>query len=111
MSGFQIPACFSSTAIPGSGAAGACPAATYGSLQRNTLRGLGITNFDLSLEKKTSLVGERVQLLFRAEFFNVLNHAEFLSPFGQTSVASALIGQSTSTKDPRIGQLALKLLF
>jgi outer membrane receptor protein involved in Fe transport len=106
-----IPACFTSTAIPGSGAAGACPAPTYGSLQRNTLVGPGITNFDLSLEKKTNLYGERVQLLFRAEFFNILNHTEFLSPFGQTSIRSALIGQSTSTLPPRIGQLALKLVF
>ncbi len=105
------PACYSSTAIPGSGVAGACPAPTYGNLQRNTLRGPGLTNFDLSLEKKTNLVGERVQLLFRAEFFNVLNHTEFLGTFGQTSIASAFIGQSTSTNPPRIGQLALKLIF
>jgi hypothetical protein len=65
----------------------------------------------LSLEKKTNLVGERVKLLFRAEFFNVLNHTEFLAPVGQVSVRSTLIGQSTSTKDARIGQLALKLVF
>jgi hypothetical protein len=106
-----IPTCFTSTAIPGSGAAGACPAPTYGTLQRNTLTGPGLTNFDLSLEKKTNLYGERVQLLFRAEFFNILNHTEFLSPVGQTSIRSALIGQSTSTLPPRIGQLALKLVF
>lgn len=110
-SNLYIPACFTSTAIPGSGAAGACPSPTYGSLQRNTFHGPRLTNFDLSLEKKTNLVGERVQLLFRAEFFNVLNHTEFLSPFGQTSIRSALIGQSTSTNPPRIGQLALKLVF
>lgn len=106
-----IPACFSSTAIPGSGAAGACPAATYGSLQRDTLVGPGLTNFDVSLEKKTNLYGERVFLLFRAEFFNVLNHTEFLGTVGQVSIRSALIGQSTSTNPPRIGQLALKLVF
>ena len=68
-------------------------------------------NFDLSLEKKTALASERVQLLFRAEFFNVLNHAEFLDPVGQVSVRSALIGQVTSTNPPRVGQLALKLIF
>jgi hypothetical protein len=70
-----------------------------------------LANFDLSLEKKTNLVKERVQLLFRAEFFNVLNHAEFLAPTGQVSVRSALIGQITSTNPPRIGQLALKAVF
>jgi outer membrane receptor protein involved in Fe transport len=108
-SGFLIPACYASTAPPGT--PGGCPAPTYGSLQRNTFRGPGLTNFDLSLEKKTILVGDRIQLLFRAEYFNVLNHTEFLSPFGQVSARSALVGQVTSTKDPRIGQLALKLVF
>ena len=107
-SAFLIPACYASTAPPG--APGGCPAATYGNLQRNTFRGPGLTNFDLSLEKKTNIT-ERVQLLFRAEFFNVVNHAEFLAPTGQVSVRSALIGQVTSTNPPRIGQLALKLVF
>jgi hypothetical protein len=106
---FMIPACYASTAAPGT--PGGCPAPTYGNIQRNTFRGPGLTNFDLSLEKKTTLVGDRIQLLFRAEYFNVLNHTEFLSPFGQVSVRSALVGQITSTKDPRIGQLALKLVF
>jgi outer membrane receptor protein involved in Fe transport len=106
---FLIPACYASTAAPGT--PGGCPAATYGNLQRNTFHGPGLTNFDLSLEKKTSLMKERVQLLFRAEFFNVLNHAEFLAPTGQVSVRSALIGQITSTNPPRIGQLALKAVF
>ena len=108
-SAFLIPACYASTAAPGT--PGGCPAPTYGNLQRNTFRGPGLTNFDLSLEKKTNLVGERVKLLFRAEFFNVLNHTEFLAPVGQVSVRSTLIGQTTSTKDPRIGQLALKVVF
>jgi hypothetical protein len=108
-SGFYIPACFNSSAPPGT--PGGCPVATYGSLQRNTLRGPDLTNFDLSLEKKTNLVGERVQLLFRAEFFNVLNHTEFLAPTGPIPVTSALVGQITSTNPARIGQLALKLIF
>ena len=85
--------------------------ATYGNLQRNTFRGPDLTNFDLSLEKKTSLYGERVQLLFRAEFFNVLNHTEFLAPTAPVPVTSALVGQSTATNPARIGQLALKLVF
>lgn len=110
-SNFVLPACYSSKAPPGSGLAGACPAATYGNLQRNTFRGPGLTNFDLSLEKKTILTSERVQLLFRAEFFNVLNHTEFVAPTSQVSVRSALIGQITSTNPARIGQLALKLVF
>ncbi len=107
-SDFMIPACYSSKAPPGT--AGGCPAPTDGNLQRNTFRGLGITNFDLSLEKKTA-IKESVQLLFRAEFFNILNHTEFLNSTGQVSVNSAFIGQSSSTAASRIGQLALKLVF
>ena len=108
-SAFLIPACYASTAAPGT--AGGCSAPTYGNLQRNTFRGPGLSNFDLSLEKKTNLIKERAQLLFRAEFFNVLNHTEFLAPTGQVSARSALAGQITSTNSPRIGQLALKLIF
>ena len=108
-SNFYVPACFQATAPPGT--PGGCPTATYGDLQRNTLRGPGLTNLDLSLEKRTSLVGERVQLLFRAEFFNVLNHTEFLAPIAPVPVTSSLIGQVTSTNPARIGQLALKLIF
>jgi len=108
-SAFSVPACFASSAPPGT--AGGCPVATYGSLQRNTLRGPDLTNLDLSLEKKTNLVGERVQLLFRAEFFNVLNHTEFLAPSLPVSVTSPLVGQVTSTNPARIGQLALKVVF
>jgi hypothetical protein len=104
----SIPACYSLKLPPG---AGGCPTPTDGNLQRNTFRGLGITNFDLSLEKKTSVYKERAQLLFRAEFFNILNHTEFLNSTGQVSINSAFIGQSTSTASPRIGQLALKLVF
>jgi outer membrane receptor protein involved in Fe transport len=105
---FLIPACYSSKAPPGT--PGGCPAPTYGGLQRNTFYGPGLTNLDVALEKKTALK-ENVQLLFRAEFFNALNHTEFLDPVGQVSVRSALIGQVTSTNPPRIGQLALKLIF
>lgn len=108
-SAFYIPACFTSSAPPGT--PGGCPTATYGNLQRNTLRGPDLTNLDLSLEKRTSLYNERVQLLFRAEFFNVLNHTEFLAPSGPVAVTNPLVGQITSTMPARIGQLALKLVF
>ena len=108
-SGLAIPACYFSSAPPGT--PGGCPAPTYGTLGRNAFRGPGRFNFDLALEKRTNLIGERVQLNFRAEFFNVLNHTQFQSPLSTTPISSPLIGQSTSTYDPRIGQLALKLVF
>ena len=42
----------------------------------------GSINFDLALEKRTYLT-EQVQLNFRAEFFNVLNHTEWAAPYLQ----------------------------
>jgi hypothetical protein len=98
--------------------------ATYGTLPRNFLRGPGFINFDLAFSKTTALVGERMKLEFRAEFFNIFNHANFLSPgvnnngdgtftggFGGTNINSSQFGQITSTYDPRIIQLALRLSF
>jgi hypothetical protein len=82
---------------------------TYGQLGRNSIAGPGIFNFDLSLEKRTSFFGERLNTAFRAEFFNILNHAEYNSP--TTSINSNLFGLITSTRDPRIGQVALRLTF
>jgi hypothetical protein len=109
-SDFSVPRCFSSSAIPGSGASGACPAPTYGTFRRNSFRGPRRVNFDLALEKATNLVGERTKLIFRAEAFNVFNHTEFRPP-SATSFFSGAFGTITGTYDPRILQLALKLTF
>ena len=46
---------------------------------------------------------------FRAEFFNVFNHAQFFNPGGD--INSSNFGLVTSARDPRIGQMALKLQF
>jgi hypothetical protein len=108
-SGLSFPACFNSSAPPGT--PGGCPQATYGTLPRNFFRGADRVNFDLSLEKKTAIT-ERVQLAFRAEFFNVLNHTEWQNPTGGSATFfSPQLGQITSTYDPRIGQMALRLSF
>jgi hypothetical protein len=83
--------------------------ATYGTLQRNSLRGPGYVNFDLALSKTTALIGERLKVEFRAEFFNILNHANFTSPV--TNINSGQFGQVISTQPPRIIQLALRFTF
>ena len=57
-------------------------------------------------------LAERVPLAFRAEFFNVLNHTEWQNPTGGLATFfSPQLGQITSTYDPRIGQLSLRLTF
>jgi hypothetical protein len=85
---------------------------TYGTLPRNDIRGPRRVDFDLSLEKETQLIENRLQIKFRAEFFNVLNHTQWQNPIaGPVSVFSPQLGQITSTFDPRIGQLALRFTF
>src|SRR5262249_17801734 len=53
--------------------------ATYGTFARNSMRGPGYINFDLAFAKTTA-INERLKLEFRAEFFNIFNHANFLDP-------------------------------
>jgi hypothetical protein len=75
---------------------------------RRFFHGPGINNFDLSLLKDTR-ISERISAQFRAEFFNVFNHAQFINPSG--NISSTSFGMVLSARDPRIGQVALKILF
>jgi hypothetical protein len=82
---------------------------TLGGLQLTPLSGPSRLDFDMSLIKRTYF-GERTNVEFRAEAFNVLNHTNF--DVGQSqSINSANFGRITSTFDPRILQFALKLNF
>ncbi|HEY3838843.1 MAG TPA: carboxypeptidase regulatory-like domain-containing protein, partial [Bryobacteraceae bacterium] len=86
----------------------------YGNLGRDTLTGPGLATWDLSLLKEIP-VRESLHLQFRAEFFNVLNHANFntpnavtFTPAGPSPTAGVIT--STSTTSRQI-QFALKLLW
>ena len=104
------PTSFDNTEYPSNEQVVADPSlATYGTLPRNFLRGPGFVNMDLALSKTTALIGERSKLEFRAEFFNIFNHANFINPV--TNINSGQFGQVTSTHDPRIIQLAMRLTF
>jgi hypothetical protein len=75
------------------------------------LRGPSQHNVDLSLRKTTPLA-ERVNLEFRAEFFNAFNSTQYGNPDTTYSDGLPAFGEITSTSvAPRIGQLALKLNF
>ncbi len=52
---------------------------TFGNVSRGALRGPGLGTVDLSVLKNTRL-SERFTLQFRAEFFNLLNRANFGTP-------------------------------
>jgi hypothetical protein len=86
----------------------------FGNLGRDTLAGPGLATWDFSLLKETA-IRERTRLQFRAEFFNILNHANFNTPnavvFTPTGVSpTAGIITSTSTTSRQI-QFGLKLLW
>jgi hypothetical protein len=93
----------------------ALPAAgTYGSLGRGVYNGPGLAGLDVSVFKDTAL-SERTALQFRAEFFNVLNHANFGTP-NATVFSSGAINASaglitTLATPPRQLQFGLKLMF
>jgi hypothetical protein len=96
--------------FPSNAAAMANPALrTYGSLPRNAFRGPGRTNLDLAIGKMTPIFREKLNMEFRAEFFNIFNHTQFANP--TTNISSALFGQITTTFDPRIIQFGVKFLF
>ena len=82
---------------------------TYGTYPRNYLRGPHRGNLDFAVAKKTAIFGERLNAEFRAEFFNIFNHAEFELP--TLNIQDPSFGQISSTYDPRIIQLALRLTF
>ena len=89
-------------------------AGTYSNLGRGVYEGPGLAEADVSLFKNTTLF-ERATLQFRAEFFNVLNHANFGTPnaivfSGSTVSPSAGLITSTATTSRQI-QFGLKLLF
>jgi hypothetical protein len=81
-------------------AAFAVPAGNQGDLGRNTLRGFGMWQADLSA-RRTFRLTERFRLTFRGDFFNVLNHPNFANPV--TDLGSGLFGQSTSMLNSSIG--------
>jgi hypothetical protein len=99
---------------------------TVGNLGRDTLTGPGFADWDLSLLKNIQFT-EAKRLQFRAEFFNLLNHTNLLTPnevvyssgptqgtsANQTAAAveSPTAGVVTAAATSRQIQLGLKFLF
>jgi hypothetical protein len=93
------------------------PSQPYGNAGRDVARSMPFWQFDAAL-LKTFDVTERAKLQFRAEVFNLLNRANFLAPNSTCSAWTAQgvcttgsFGTITSTLDPRLIQLGLKLNF
>ncbi len=81
---------------------------TFGNAGRNILTGPGYQNISVSLIKNTKLK-EGVALQFRAEAFNLLNHANLDLP--DIFVGSPTLGRISSAQNPRRVQFGIKLLY
>jgi hypothetical protein len=90
-------------------------AGTYGNLGRNTIIGPGIQNIDMALSKVFKPT-ERLNVTFRAEMFNIFNHANFglpntvaLNSSGNPNPSAGLISYTTTSA--RQLQFAIRLSF
>ncbi len=94
----------------------------FGNAPRNFVRGFGEQEANLAIRREFPIY-ERLNVQFRAEAFNVLNHPSF--GYINTTYGNALFGQATKTLasslsgltalyqqgGPRSMQFALKLQF
>ena len=93
---------------------------SFGTAGRNIVTGPGYRNFDFSVMKNTR-IREKVNMQFRAEFFNIVNHPAFALP--ANILAAPNFGTLFQTPDaaqnnvglgsggPRLIQFAVKLSF
>ncbi len=86
----------------------AAPQFTLGNASRNPVRGPGYRDLDLAVIKQTRL-GEKLSMEFRAECFSLTNTPPLGSP--AVVLGNAGFGSITSAGDPRVVQLALKMIF
>ena len=93
-----------------------------GNSGRNVLIGPGTSNLDFSVFKNNSIkrISETFNVQFRAEFFNILNRANFAVPvtpdhtdiFDSTGASTGVAGLLTSTTtDSRQIQFAIKVVW
>jgi hypothetical protein len=89
--------------------ASSTPLQLLGNSPRTLCCGPGIDNFDFSVQKQLP-ISETKHFEFRAEFFNIFNHTQFLNPDGNISDGTDF-GLVKHTRDPRQIQFALKFAF
>ena len=81
---------------------------TYGNIGKNSLRGPRYFDTDLAL-LKDGKISDRVGYQFRAEFYNAFNNVNFGNP--DAGLQDSNFGQISSANDPRLLQMALKVIF
>jgi hypothetical protein len=83
---------------------------TEGNVGRDSIYGPGLMNVDFSIIKRTK-IKEKLDSEFRAEFFNLLNRANFGLPNGQVFTGPTAGQITTLATPPRQIQFALRLSF
>jgi hypothetical protein len=109
--GYFNKAAFLSTGPPVIGSDG--KATGYGNAGLGVISGPGQFNWDATIQKTTRVGGihEGATLVFRTDFFNLFNHAQFNAPT-TVDVSKSTFGQITSTVvNPRLVQFGLKYVF
>jgi hypothetical protein len=86
------------------------PVGQIGNVMRRYFHGPGVNNTNLTLAKNTR-IASTVNLQFRAEAFNAFNHTQFDGADGEIGDGDGSFGYTSAARNPRIMQLALKLLF
>jgi hypothetical protein len=86
-------------------------AGTFGNSGRNVIIGPGYQNIDVALSRITRL-SDAMRVQFRADFYNVFNHPNFVAPPTMQNFADSTdFGALFVARSPRIVQLGLKFLW
>jgi hypothetical protein len=99
---------------------------TFGTLGKNTFRLPSTADWDVQLSKYINFT-ERIKMQLRVEYFNVLNHPNFAPESTSTGAVNGTDNISSFDKlngnssfgtfrsgqagDPRVAQLAAKIIF
>ena len=84
---------------------------TLGNARRRFFSGPGLEDFDSTLSR-SFLVHDNRALEFRAEAFNVVNHAQFFGAAAvEGNISSTSFGEAVSAMPPRLMQLAVRYHF
>lgn len=106
---------YAALSLPATRSASGALLSPFGNASRNPGRTPAFYETDFGLNKKFSTPLERLKVEFRAEFYNLFNHTNLYLPssgLGGTLGGAPLSGGVvTSTFQPRIVQLGLKVLF
>jgi hypothetical protein len=110
LSSFAIPCTVAGPPVPVTGAASDCVIGTrhFGNMRRGSLVGPNYKQWDFALHKDTAF-GEKLTMQLRAEFFNLLNHPNFASPYLPAFIADPGVNgfQQAGNREVGVGGLPL----